>query len=192
MFRLKQILIPGIFVIFFTLVHLHFVSGQIHDETVRDMMQPFPLKAPLTLSCCDHIEDSTDLMRCVRDSTYTANFLHTAADFQPAVTLYTYITKNIHNYASLAMAVNAVYAEHNHYDLRILGEDSGSSSDKTNPYQNSLDPRWNKIDILRRALENGTADGHYIAWIDADLVIMDLGMRIEQIGDEYVNNRLLA
>ena len=190
--------------IFVLLVHaLLCLNAQVRDESATDLSQP-ELSAPLTLRCCENV-DGNFLAECIDQATYLNRVLRAAADEKPAVTMYTYVTDSITKYSSYATAINAVYAEQNRYNFHILGRQAQMKSAgydvKPDPYAGALDARWNKVHILLQALEQqqdgmdqnyGTVDNdeltpasQYVAWVDADLVILDMGMRIELIGQEY-------
>jgi hypothetical protein len=147
--------------------------------------QPYPLHAKNTISCCILQNSSNDLMNCINSvATATRRSLDqnkelSTTNAAPAAVV-TYVTQSIYEYAAYALAINSAYAEHNHYLYQILTQ-------KDAAYEPS-DARWNKVKILENAIEseNGWAkDVTYVVWVDADLAILDLGMKIEMIGSQY-------
>ena len=76
-----------------------------------------------------------------------------------------YATKNIWHYASYAFAINAAYAEHNGYSIKLFDEDSLENSDR-------YDDRWSKIAVLLDSLDPRTGWGRYadyLVWIDGNM-----------------------
>lgn len=52
--------------------------------------------------------------------------------------------------------------------------------------------RWNKVKILIDAMDNeANADVDYFVWIDADMIVLDMGIKIEEIGSQYPNIDIL-
>lgn len=155
--------------------------GLVHTLSVQPNLTTIMRTLPL---CCDPDVSHIDLMRLAN-----ATKLHSTDLFQqipsgPSIRLgiVTYATRNIWDYAAYAMAVNAVYAEHNGYSLTILDESGGSLEDS--------DSRWNKVAILERALHptHGWAqDVDFLVWIDADFVFLDFNFRLESVVSEAQN-----
>jgi len=96
---------------------------------------------------------------------------------------------DIWEYGAYHAAVVAAYAEHNGYSYRLM---TPATSGNAEP----LDPRWNKVRLLEQALDmqSGWAkDAEFIAWIDADAIVVDMGMKIEAIfHDQYPRAHMLA
>lgn len=132
--------------------------------------QPYPIHVEKTSNCCQYIPNSDELMKCL----YSVHYKTTTE-----ASLVTYVTKDIYDYAAYALAINSAYAEHNKYQFKILTPSEAN-------YE-PTDARWNKVKILEEAISNGgwAQNHHYVVWLDADLAILDLGMRIELIGQEY-------
>jgi len=92
----------------------------------------------------------------------------------------TYATEDIWDYTVYTLAINQIYAEQNGYIMRHM--DPGTSN-----YE-PFDARWNKVKILEMAIDPITGwarDLTYVMWLDADLVVLDMGMRMEQIVADY-------
>jgi tetratricopeptide (TPR) repeat protein len=92
------------------------------------------------------------------------------------VGIVTYATENIWDYTAYSLAVNEVYAEHNGYIMLHL--------DPATAKFDAFDARWNKIKILEKAIDpvDGWARNlDYVMWVDADLIFLDIGLRLEQV-----------
>ena len=160
-------------VLFFHFILFSFTGiCQVTDRVGND--QPNPVWFPRTATCCEYLEEPTELMTCVKN-------LNLSDRNDTVVAVVTYVSKSIYEYASFAVAVQAVYSEHNNYTFQIQTSENGNNFEP-------IDQRWNKVKILSNALDasNGWARHvDYIVWLDADLIIMDLGMRFEVIGRAY-------
>ena len=165
---------------------LGFCNGQINHDFPS--MQP-ELAAPLVTACCEIPKQShMELQECIDNAVYSSNFLLKASSLKTDVSIYTYVTDNILPYSAYATSINAAYAEQNRYDFHIVGRDHYRHSDNNfaAEYKSSTDPRWNKVHMLLEALKSEeVGSNRYIVWIDADLIVLDLGMRIEKIGQEF-------
>jgi hypothetical protein len=106
----------------------------------------------------------------------TANELAACCGPQLRVGIVTYGSENIMDNARYSLGINTAYAAHNGYIIKYYN----STSFKDGSVM--ADVRWAKIALLRQALDqdNGWArDFDYIAWVDADLVFLDFGLRLE-------------
>jgi len=165
-------------------------GGQI-TTSVRE--QPNVLRAWYVQDCCSVVNEHADvknvdwsrLMRCVNESSHrnTAEVfdnLYAGGGPTLGVALVTYATPDIWEYTAYSLAINEVYAEHNGYIMRHL-DPSTSDYDKR-------DARWNKVKILEEAIHPDTGwarDLTYVVWVDADLVVMDMGLRLEKVAAEF-------
>jgi hypothetical protein len=161
--------------------------GQVMKE-VRP--QPFPLSLASIGECCLHIDNALELAKCANSTTSMAR---SAAD----VAIVTYLAPekgssfdipDIMTFGSYMIANTAAYAEQNGYSFHWLNEETGSN------YQPG-DARWNKVKIIDVALnpENGWAkDSSYFVWMDADAIVLDLGLSIEKIGEQYPSADFIA
>jgi tetratricopeptide (TPR) repeat protein len=154
------------------------VMGQI---TKRPRPQPDPLKLQGIEKCCEFIDDPVALMQCANSSSYV-NMKRVVDSIDGfggptlGVGIVTYATEDIWNYTAYSLAVNEAYAEHNGYIMLHL--------DPATAKFDEFDARWNKIKILEEALhpERGWARNlDYVMWVDADLIFLDLGLRLEQV-----------
>jgi tetratricopeptide (TPR) repeat protein len=133
------------------------------------------LNVPQTIQCCNVIESSSELMQCI-DS------LEPNPPESPEIqlSLVTYASPDIVDYAAYAFAINSAYAEHNSYEIFFMSPESGSNYEP-------LDQRWNRVKILQDALEPVSGwlrDVDYVVWIDADLVFLDLNLNLLDIVKE--------
>lgn len=163
------------------------VNGQVLKE-VRP--QPYPLSLESIGQCCRHIDHPLELAKCANS---TKSMSRSAAD----VALVTYLAPekgsnfdipDILTFGSYMIANTAAYAEQNDYSFHWLNEETGSN------YQPG-DARWNKVKIIDVALdpENGWAkDSRYLVWMDADAIVLDLGLKIEKIGEQYPSADFIA
>ncbi len=103
------------------------------------------------------------------------------------VGIVSFATHNIQNYTAYAFAVNGIYAAHNRYVLKLL--------DPSTADYDGHDSRWNKVKILEEALhpETGWArDLDLVLWVDADLIMLDLGLRLEKVAAEHPEAHVFA
>lgn len=136
-------------------------------------------------SCCSVIDDSNALFNCVNSSVLESNkrifdSFYRYGGPNLAVGIVSFGTNNIKNYTAFSYAVNAAYADHNDYVLHL--------SDPATSNFDTYDSRWCKVKILEDALDPLTGwarDLDYVMWIDADLIFLDMGMRIEKIAAEH-------
>jgi tetratricopeptide (TPR) repeat protein len=89
------------------------------------------------------------------------------------VAIVSYGTENILNYAAYAFAVDLAYAEHNGYNFQL-------ADPKISNYE-PADARWNKVKIVEHALNTWAKDADFLVWLDADLIILDMDMKLETI-----------
>lgn len=154
--------------------------------------QPLLSLSPSMKVCCNVRSSSTDLFSCVNQSVTARNVeilsdLYTGGGPSLSVGVVSYATDNIRDYTAFSFAVNAAYADHNRYVLRLL-DGSSSSFD-------AGDSRWNKVKILETALHPRTGwarDLDYLLWVDADLIFLDFGLRLEKVAAKYPHAHILA
>lgn len=131
------------------------------------------IRAPGVRKCCALSSSSSSLYECVkRQSTYAQ------AGSDSAVRLLTFVSDGIVHYAAYAVGVNAAYAEHNSYKFDIVGHPERPKMEE--------DARWNKVRLLWEAVNESliasTSERQaYVVWLDADLVVLDISMRIELV-----------
>ena len=122
------------------------------------------------VSCCRFSRDAVALYHCIRS-------LHEEDD-KAEVALYTYVTENILLYAGFAVAINSAYARRHGYSFHILGFPETTLMNARPPEE---DARWNKVYMLWQAAAAGVQSPSCAVWLDADLVLIDLDMKIEAI-----------
>ena len=160
------------------------VSAQVQTAPV---LQPWPLDIPSVGHCCNELGGPAELLSCANESAYAV-----APD---KVGLLTFVTpkgiSDIWKFASYQVALMTVYAEHNRYTFRLSTE-ADTLGGEGEP---ESDVRWNKIKLLRRALDPLTGWARrldYIVWIDADAIVLDLSMRIELISEQHPGADIIA
>jgi hypothetical protein len=131
------------------------------------------IRAPGVRSCCDSASSPGDLHHCVKRQTTYAQ-----AGSDSAVRLLTFVSEGIVQYAAYAVGVNAAYAEHNSYKFDINGHPDRPKMED--------DARWNKVRLLWEAVNEDIKAStierqKYVVWLDADLVVLDMSMRIELV-----------
>ena len=88
-----------------------------------------------------------------------------------------YSTANIFGYGSYSLAMNTAFAQIHQLGMRLF-----TPADDAN-YE-PRDPRWNKVRILSRVLDEGLGHGYtldYAIWLDSDLVFLDYSLDFEKI-----------
>lgn len=147
--------------------------------------QPKKLYLDSITNCCQLLDDAVALMECANKSSVNQmnrvlSNIYANGGPTLGVGLVTYATSDIWDYTAYSLAVNEAYAEQNGYIMVHLDE-------KTSDYD-GIDARWNKVKILEEAIDPDTGwarDLDYIMWIDADLVILDMGLRLEKVAAAY-------
>ena len=154
--------------------------------------QPFPLYLDGVWSCCD-VGSEEDLAGCVSNA---SSSMEPRKALSADVSILTYVTDKaeghfavpeIWSFAKYMIAATAAYAEHNGYAFQLL-------TDEDVVWRREKDVRWSKIALIQNALdpEFGWARGcKFAVWIDADAIILDFGMRVEAIGEQYPEAHLI-
>jgi len=197
-------------VLLLLLVSLH---GNDHESSSSLSSSSSSLSSKGVISCCTS-SSSLSLISCVNESAdinrhRVEHAIASGGGPSLGVAIVTYSTNSIFDYASYSFAINEAYAEHNGYIMKLL--DDTSADDE----YDKEDPRWNKVKILERAIDpvggnhpilinnnsycttTTTATGwakdlDYVMWVDADLVFLDMNMRIEQIAASYPKAHILV
>ena len=130
----------------------------------------------LVRQCCDVPSSDNDNESDVQLLGCTQSVLATIEPqtYSKRIALVTYASADISTYTQYSLPLNAAYSMAHDYEFRILGENTGSNYEP-------MDPRWNKVQILKDALEGWAADREYVLWIDADLVILNPAFDLEAI-----------
>ena len=170
-------------------VLLEFADCQIKTRVYN---QPLMKLSDELYSCCKFRDNSDKLHSCVNSSVNIVNNrifdgLYGFGGPNLAVGIVTFGTDNIKDYTAFSYAINAAYADHNNYILRL--------ADPSNSNFEPSDSRWSKVKILEDALDPVTGwarDLDYVVWVDADLVFLDMGMRLEKIAAEYPSGHFFS
>lgn len=167
-------------------------------SSLEDIQDVTLVHAPYMAGCCEEVEFHEQgevpwslLLQCTNASSLRQqqNVARVKSNQVGAsIGLVTYATKDIWNYTAYSFAVNEIYAEHNNYIMLHLDE---RSSDNYDPF----DSRWNKVKILEEAIDPG--DGwarhlDWVVWMDADAVVLDMDLRIEEVVAPYPEAHLLV
>jgi hypothetical protein len=86
------------------------------------------------------------------------------------------LTPDIIPYAAFSTAINVAFSQHNNHNFKILSPNTGHNFEPK-------DQRWNKVYILHRSLIDSHAK--YLIWLDSDLVILDMGLRFNEVVMNY-------
>eukprot|EP00605_Chrysophyceae_sp_TOSAG23-4_P002257 GSChrysophyteH1.ASY1.ANO1.2501.1 assembled CDS len=145
-------------------------------------LQPWPLSIQSTGRCCSN--SPTELLSCLG---------LTSGEGQEAtkdVAIFTYVeaeqdtnkhfaVPDILDFATYHAAVMSAYAEQNDYAYKFITPGSPLAT-----VAGESDVRWNKVKLLIDALDSDRGwarNTKYIAWIDADAIVLDLGLRLELV-----------
>lgn len=147
------------------------------------------IRGSLYTTCCEHLVGPLGYAHANVEYTNLFNCMNDSVPLQPSFPapatttflLMTYATEDIHDYASYSFAVNAFYAENKGYAFMFLSPDKGFQF-----YPN--DERWNKVRILMDSINETTgwgAEFDYVCFLDADLVVLDMWMDLEELVVRY-------
>ncbi len=139
----------------------------------------------MSKSCCASVNaEWPELMNCVNTTALEhENKLRNKAK----IGFVTFATRDIWDYTVYSYGINQIYAEQHGYLFRHMDEKSDGSG--------SLDPRdsrWNKVKILEEALDTWGKALDYVVWVDADIVVMDMGLSIEEVAAMHPQAHLLS
>ena len=154
--------------LFWVILQIAISSAQI-TTTIRN--QPTDLDFGDILPCCN-IDNSQELYTCVRR--VIGDTAHSRASVKESVELVSFTTPNIVEYAAYAHAVNSAYSLQNGYMYSILSPETGHDFEQR-------DARWNKVRILHDRVEEMMGKGQLIAWLDSDLIVLDMGLSLEHV-----------
>ena len=176
-------------VIFFSfLLSSIIVSDAQIIESVRP--QPLDLSLKFISKCCELLDASAnDLLRCALNATLHSNYqVISSSAPKLKIGLVTYSTQSIKDYAAYSLSIISAYAEQNGYIAQHLSPESGDEYE-------SNDQRWNKVAIVRAAIDpsTGWARGlDYVVYLDSDLVILDFGFKIELVAQEFSDSDFIV
>jgi hypothetical protein len=138
--------------------------------------------------CCN--SESTDHLRCLR--TYRQANLANSTQIQHIensdVTLVTYDTENILEYALYSLAINSVYAKLHGYSQFLASQLHGFDFEPR-------DQRWNKVKILEHLVVDSIArgeDSHLLVWMDSDLIVLDWRLRLQEVAAAHPSADLIV
>ena len=98
----------------------------------------------------------------------------------------TYTTDSIMDYAGYSLSMTTVWATQHNYVLRHLSPGTGGEHD-------SNDQRWNKVKLVEESfgVDGWARDLEYVAYMDSDLVVLDLAFALEDVVAEHPTADLL-
>ena len=134
-----------------------------------------------TMECCS---DET-VYRCTESYFPNVAGPHAMSPAQGWFALVTYASDNIMGYARWSYAVQHAFAEWQGLPLYRRSPGSGHNFEPR-------DERWNKIKIVRDLMEEDAVnEGSYVVWMDADLILLDLNWRLDDIIAMYASHDLI-
>ena len=156
---------------------LLFLAVSFGQITKSSRSQPSFLKLSNVHVCCS-VDASSEkyaphLVECVNRSATAASW---PVNVKKRIALVTYATPDFYKFSAYTWAVNQAYAEHNGYVLRL--------ADPSINYE-PADARWNKVKVVEDALLGWAEESDFVVWMDADLIFMDIGMKIEEVVADY-------
>ena len=172
------------FQIFLFLISFSFFSSQILTSP-RD--EPIIFSSNIGTTCCHLRNDFKALFLCLNQTNSKTNSNTNAREKGNKIVLVSYLTQSILSYGAFSTAINSIYSKQNNYFFSIHTPETGSEYFKE-------DQRWNKVKILQEAINPKTGwarDSEYLVWLDSDLIFLDLGMKIEEIGLEYPRSHVI-
>lgn len=146
------------------------VLSQITDIP-RD--QPLLEGTHATQNCCRYLDDESLLLRCINSSTF-----HDFTSADHSIFLVSYSTEEILDYGAYSLAINTYYSQLHSYRMVLLTPEQGAQYEPR-------DQRWNKVKILIDALNGWAKDSKFIVWIDSDLIMLDMGMKLGDIVNNF-------
>lgn len=156
-----------------------FLVSEVESQlTMFPRDQPIIFPTSLSKQCCGLISNPQALLDCTNNTAVQNNKKFMA---EKKIALVKYSTNNIAEYTSYSMAINSAFAEINHYGMILLTPNDGAEYEKS-------DQRWNKVKIIENALHPVTGwarDLQYVVWLDSDLIILDMGMLLEEIASNF-------
>lgn len=131
---------------------------------------------PKVLQCCEETAKVLCLIQQHTVQQLDAHSLH-KHDHYSALTLVSYDTADILDYALFGFAINSVYAYHHNYGMYTTASSGGFEFEKR-------DQRWNKVKILHVIIEDlvrSNITDKYIVWMDSDLIVLNLELDLLEI-----------
>lgn len=143
-------------------------------------------------ACCSLLPDG-DILQCFNESVFTYGGAH-SEEGTAKVALVNFASpgsgsfsvKDIGEFSTFHIAILSMFARHRGYEYRSYRSDSQPLGE---------DFRWYKIKLMSEALDpvHGWAkNADYLVWIDADAIVMDFELSIEDIGNQHPEAHLIA
>ena len=102
-----------------------------------------------------------------------------------------YMTPNLYSYGAYSFGVTVWYCRRHGYELTLFDPETLQSINTMNRLNNKVrDERWNKVLILRESISRILAHeqhnlNSYVIWMDSDLIVVDMNMKIEQFTQSF-------
>ena len=131
---------------------------------------------PILENCCgqDVISNPNKLFEC-------SQFWTNSSMKESSLSLITYLSPSIHDYAAYALAVNSMYADLHDASFLVGTPANGQNFEP-------LDARWNKVYMLYNSLdplEGFSKSSDVVVWIDADLIFLNLHLNLLEIAKNF-------
>ena len=163
------------------LFHIIFISLIVIPYNCSKLNEiPHPLR-----KCCKYLSNHIELLKCTNSTlkTFTDEnlnlipYINNQSGPRLYIGLLSRATYEIFSYSAYSLFAQAIYASYNGYSLFPLQPDT-----------DQIDYKYHrKIVPILNALNNSQLAYHsdYIVWMDADAIILDLNMRIEQLVSKF-------
>ena len=171
-------------------------SDQMQTDTTPEMLLACLQKTVLSLDHHD-FDEGNDKIEASSSAAASSSSSSSSkkAKAKAKVAIFTYVipetdtekhfaVPDIMDFATYHAAIMSSFAEQNGYKYRLI---TPASPDGHPAKLEPADVRWNKVKLLIDALDpiSGWAkDADFIAWLDADAIILDLGLRLEAVMEE--------
>ena len=155
------------------------------------------LSSKIVRDCCIDTDNTSSLSYCINNhhdqyrwssttttTTTTTNNDEVNNNIVITFAIVSYSDSHIHDYSTYSLAINSIWSQINGYSIRLYTPNDSIIYDK-------YDSRWNKVIVVNDALNDWANQYDYIVWMDSDLIIMDLQMRLEYIVYKYNNANLI-
>ena len=133
------------------------------------------------LDCCKSAS-----LTCLKSHHGEAEITKSAiASLNKTITMFTYETDHIVDYALHSFAVNSEYAQYRNYDLVLTTSKQGFEFE-------SRDQRWNKVKImetfiteLSKGFRTDDKEDRYLVWLDSDLIFLNFELDLSALVAQY-------
>ena len=171
------------------LLLLHCYSSTVNSVDSNKLIhKSVLLSSKIVRDCCSDTDNTSRLSYCIDSnhdqyrwsSTTITSSTNDDVNNNRVVTfaIVSYSDSNILEYSTYSLAINTIWSQINGYSIRLYTPNDSIIYDK-------YDSRWNKVIVVDDALNDWANQYDYIVWMDSDLIIIDLEMRLEYIVYQY-------